>query len=344
MQRDLIIDTHCHYNLDPLFSDGQTKEVSSDTTMIAGLAAVYAPRPEEKRRVGRPSKQIQPPPRQFDNSLPLTWQKHWQKAQNFGVTRSIVVGTAEDTSHRALKIANQEKNLYAAIGLHPGEVQSWVQKKLTENPSYRYQLYLQQDSDVLTWWVPLLLPQQKKVVAIGECGLDYFRLPENPKTQKMIRELQKMVLREHLRLANQFKLPIILHVRDTQLPESPTPDTAYWDTLALLQENQPQAGFVLHCVSGPKTYVKACLELGGYIGVAGNYTYASAQAIRELVALAPKNRILLETDAPFLPPKTFRGKPCEPWMITETADTLYQIAGLNPETVLASSISLFAIK
>lgn len=271
-----IIDTHVHYNMDPLFEN---------------------------------------------------WRHHWEKAQAHGVEKSIVVGTTLETSQRAVAIAHQEPNLYAAVGIHPN--------------------YTSTD---LSSFEELL--SQPKVIAIGETGLDYFRV-----TDEKEKKIQQQAFRTHVKLAKNYHKLVIIHVRDQATPEEPTPGNAYWDALAILKENnEPRPStsttanvslaehcyrnadqlitqyasaeksepltFILHCVSGPLSYLDEAISLGGYIGVAGNVTYKSADRIREIVKRVPVNRLLLETDAPFLPPVPYRGQACEPWMISETASAL----------------------
>lgn len=269
-----IFDTHCHYNLDPLFAD---------------------------------------------------WKNHWQKAQNENVKKSVIIGVDVSTSQRAVEMAATDENLYAAVGIHPNE---WGQELTLDNNEVFNDL-------------ENLLPNNK-IVAVGETGLDYYWLTENIAATK---EKQKGSLITHIELAFKAKLPLILHVRDKETPEIATPNNAYWDTLSILEEQlHPDQPFILHCVSGPQNYLKKALELGAYIGVAGNVTYKNAEAIRELVRLVPQNRLLLETDAPFLPPQQFRGKVCEPWMITHTEHFLNEYMGIPTEHLYENAVELFTAK
>jgi TatD DNase family protein len=221
----------------------------------------------------------------------LGWQEHWQKAQEHGVEKSIVVGTDLETSQRALQIAQTEKNLFAAVGIHPGEI---MQDKVFEKSFAEL-------SDKIN----------EKVVAIGETGLDYFHL-ENDAQKTALIAAQQNHFRAHIRLAKNTHLPLIIHVRDRE-------ETAYWDVLRILEEENFSGKYILHCVSGPLPYIKKALKMGAFCSIAGNITYKNAQHIREIVDTIPADRLLLETDAPFLPPQEFRGKPCEPWMISLTA-------------------------
>ncbi len=249
-------------------------------------------------------------------NLPLLfdhWQQHWQTAQDRGVLKSIVVGADLATSQRAVEIANQTPNLLAAVGVHPDEVGQPVPelKQLSTHP---------------------------KVIAVGEVGLDYYRLSATNKTAVINR--QQDLFKQQIELANQLKLPLIVHVRDQETPETVTINNAYWDTLQLIKAHyQFDRPFILHCVSGPLNYIKQALEMGAYIGVAANVTYKNAHLIREIVKITPPDRLLVETDAPFLPPQTYRGQICEPWMIVETDQYLKE--NFNQTQMFNNTLKLF---
>ncbi len=281
----MIIDTHCHYNMEPLASE---------------------------------------------------WQTHWHQAQEKGVTHSIIVGTGLDTTQVAIEQASQEPALFVAPGIHPYRYEEQVTTQhLNQNDVLAN---VEQDLKKLA----LLIPTTHKAVAIGETGLDYFRMPESETEQAVVRQAQQQAFIGHIKLAEQHQLPLIIHVRDRQVSEQPLAHNAYWDTLNILKEHhsgtQP---FIFHCVSGPLSYVKSGLEMGAYLGVAGNVTYKNADHIRSLVRTAPLDRLLLETDAPFLPPQEFRGKICEPWMISLTAEFMQEDLGISPEVVYTNTRTLF---
>lgn len=287
----MIIDTHCHYNLEPIFRANRAGQASS--------------------------------------SAGATWKDHWQEAQAAGVYSSLVVGTTPQTSALAIEIANQEQKLFASIGVHPYQVAElgFEESKFDE--------YLENIG--LTFEKLAHEDQGKKIIAIGEIGLDYYRLKNLEKNaQERIIDQQKILFSNQLNLALKLNLPVILHTRDTTLPENPTRNNAYWDTLEILKSHKiaNSIAFVLHCVSGPASYVETAIDMGGYIGVAGNVTYPSADQIRNLVKIAPKEKILLETDSPYLPPQQFRGKTCLPKMIAHTAEYLEQELGLPKQQLL----------
>jgi TatD DNase family protein len=280
----MIIDTHCHYNLEPL-DDGQN-----------------------------------------------SWLDHWHMAQENDITHSMVVGTSIKTSRRAVEIAAADNHLQAAIGVHPSEYQGFIKN----NEVDALPAHLEQEMQQLSQ-----LCGSSKVAAIGETGLDYFRLPTDTNLQVHIKTAQQDAFISHLQLALTYQKPLIIHVRDTEVPESPTPGNAYWDVISILKQQPSLPRFILHCISGPIAYLQQALALGAHVGVAGNVTYKNADHIRSLVKLTPASQIVLETDAPFLPPQSHRGKPCEPWMIRLTAEFLEEELGLNREQLAANAQHLF---
>lgn len=262
------------------------------------------------------------------NLSPLfeNWSEQWQKAQEAGVTHSVIIGTDADSNQRALTLAAQNSNFSAALGYHP--------ENFTDQST-------QSDTDQN---VAILadLVASSPVAAIGEVGLDYFRVDKSTQEFTLLRQQQLYAFELQLKLALTHDLPLILHVRDHELASEPTPGNAYWDVLTLMKLHWPAGKpFVLHCVSGTAAYLQAALELGAYVGVAGNVSYKSADQIRLLVSLTPPDRLLIETDAPFLPPHPHRGKPCDPWMISLTAAYLQTELQINLERCYANSQTLF---
>lgn len=234
------------------------------------------------------------------------WRQHWDKAQQHGVTFAWVPGTNLETSRRAVELAEAEKRFTPFVGIHPGEV------ALAE-------LDLETTLSQLGRMRQRLLDADRDLGGIGEIGLDYYRLSDDDQHS---REEQRVWFRAQLRLAHEWEVPVILHVRDTELPEEPAADTAYWDVLRIIEDEGFPAALTMHCLSGPKAYVQRMLDLGAYAGFDGNITYPNAHEIRELWRLVPDNRRFLETDVPYLPPQGYRGQICEPWMIDVTRQWL----------------------
>jgi TatD DNase family protein len=284
----MIIDTHCHYNLDPIWSD---------------------------------------------------WQQVWEKAQAHKVSSAIVVGTDLETSQRAIDIADQAAKMSAAIGIHPNSYQDLI-TKMADDPKKIIPALIEQIE--LLKKMPL-----KNVVAVGETGLDYFRPPSDKKQAKLIQQVQKKALKLHLQLAHELELPIILHIRDKNTPEDFIGGNAYWDAFRIVRDFRSSIDprqlqpLILHCLSGPKNYVTEMVGLGAYIGIAGNITYKSAQPLRDLANSVPQDKLLVETDAPYLAPKSHRGEKCEPWMITETWEFLQYLTAITPEQLQANTYRAF---
>lgn len=278
-----IIDTHCHYNLDPIVD---------------------------------------------------TWQEHYQKAQTEGVTHSLIVGTTLETSRKAIEIADEEPTLFASTGYHPYE---FIDTAFVAYRNSRdIQLALEDTTATIEDEMDALATlAHPKVIAIGETGLDYFRLDQYSDSEKRVIMLtQQEALRAHIKLATDRQLPLILHIRDKG-------EKAYDDILQVLSQENYAGEFILHCVSGTLTYVKKALEMGAHISVAGNVTYNSAKQLREVVRNTPADRLLIETDAPFLPAMPHRGKVCEPWMIRLTAEYLQEELSVDVEQCYQNTLELF---
>jgi TatD DNase family protein len=264
------------------------------------------------------------------DELWANWTEQWQRAQAAGVTDSIVVGTSVETSQRSLELAALDPHLHPVVGIHPYRYIELItdQSEITEAAVTE-----QIEADYQRLW-EITQTGTRPVVAVGETGLDYFRLDPTFHWKKIL-EAQRQGFIKHLELATKLDVPVIIHVRDMG-PQ------AYTDVLDIIQaEYHGSKPFILHCVSGSVEYVERALSLGAYLGIAGNVTYKNADTIRSLVKIAPPDRLLLETDAPFLPPQPHRGKPCEPWMISLTAEFVQEELGLDPDLIYATSRQLF---
>lgn len=284
-----IIDTHCHYNLEPLYS---------------GQAFCFKIKDE-------------------DPILKKNWRNHWQKSQKEGIAKSIIVGPGIKSSQKAIEIAEAENNLYAAVGIHP--------ERANKIDSIKNAL------EQLT-----RLAQHKKVVAIGETGLDCFYLNSESLDEILkIKQKQKELFVGQINLANQLNLPLILHVRDKT-------ENSYLETLEIIEQYwQFKNALVFHCVSGPTNYIQKALKMkNSYFGFDGNLTFKKAEDIRAIFSLVQKTdskKILLETDAPYLAPEPHRGQICEPYMIIETAKYAENKLGANLEEIYQNSLNAFNI-
>jgi TatD DNase family protein len=209
-----------------------------------------------------------------------------RRARDAGFEALITVGSDLEGAIRAMKIAEEYDFVHASIGIHPHDA-----KDFTEN------IY----SDLLEW------SKKKKVVAIGETGLDYH-YDHSP------REVQREVFRQHLRLASEAGLPVIIHSRE-----------AREDTLRILRESGVNNG-VFHCFSGDAGMAEEVMEMGFYISLAGPVTFSKAAQLEEVARFVPDEYLLTETDAPYLSPVPFRGKRNEPAYMEHT---LRRIAALR---------------
>lgn len=210
----------------------------------------------------------------------------------------INVASSLEGSRNSVKLAKEYSSIYASVGIHPhyaDEVKGNVPHEIKK------------------------LAKEKKVVAIGEVGLDYYR---NLSSKK----LQKKLFLEFLDLANDFSLPIIIHSRD-----------AHQDTLDILTANSAKLKTklkgVMHCFSADEEYLKKYLDLGLYISFTGNITFKNARALRKVVEKVPVEKLLLETDAPFLAPQELRGKRNEPAYLTYLIKELSGIYGLSIDDI-----------
>lgn len=218
-----------------------------------------------------------------------------ERAVKVGVTRMTVVGFDDETIPLAIDIAEKYEFIYAAVGWHPVDAIHFKEKHLD---------YLREYA------------QHKKVVALGEMGLDYH-WDTSPK------EVQETVFRTQIRLAKQLNMPIIIHNRE-----------ATEDVIRILQEEKAgEVGGIMHCYSGTVEQMKPCLEMNFYISLAGPVTFKNAKIPKEVAKEVPLDRLLVETDAPYLAPHPFRGKRNEPAYVTKVAEEIAKLRNLDYETI-----------
>lgn len=211
-----------------------------------------------------------------------------------GVCNVINCGADLASSQRSIDLTAHYPYFYAAVGIHPEEG-----NKLPSD-----------------WLGQLeLLLEQPKVVAVGEIGLDYH-FEENPP-----HEVQKDIFQKQIELANAHHLPIIVHDRD-----------AHGDTMELLNRLKPRG--VVHCFSGSVEMAKEVLKLGMYIGLGGAVTFKNARVPVEVAKMVPDNRLLLETDCPYMTPVPFRGKRNDSSLIAYTAERIAEIRGVGVQELI----------
>ena len=226
-----------------------------------------------------------------------------KKSFSLGVKAIINVGANFKTSEKAVLIAQEIPFCFASMGIHPIH--------------YNEEKFSEQD------FTNIINNSNEKVVAIGETGFDYYRLPVNV-TRGKAKKSQKELLISHLELAKKFALPLIFHCRG----EKDDPFGAYDDLLAILEERKWRGKIQgeVHCFSGDWFLAQKFLSLGFYLGFTGNITFKNADKnLLEVVCRCPRERILAETDCPYLAPEPFRGKRNLPHYLIYTLEKIAEI-------------------
>lgn len=219
------------------------------------------------------------------------------RAQNAGVEKMIVVGWDKNSSELAIKIAEQYDFIYALIGFHPENI-------------------FDIDDDIL--YKTLNLYSHPKVVGIGEIGLDYHWSKELDK-----REKQKEFFIKQIEFANKVGLPISIHSRE-----------AFADTLEILKKHPPKYSGVMHCYSGSLENLEEIINLNLYIGLDGPVTFTNAKTPKEVAAEVPLDRLVVETDCPYLSPHPLRGTVNEPANISLIVDEIARLRNMSKKHLL----------
>ena len=229
------------------------------------------------------------------------------RAAAAGVTRILTIGTGDGPPEidRAVRLAERYPQIYASIGVHPHDA-----AKATPQ----------------TWNDLRALASHERVIAFGEIGLDYH-YDFSP------REVQREVFVEQLKLAREVGLPISIHTRE-----------AWEDTMAILREHWARPGKadgIMHCFTGDPAQAREALDLGFHLSYGGVVTFKTAENVRESARITPDDRLLIETDAPYLAPIPHRGKRNEPAMMIETARKLADVRETTPDAIAALTTSNF---
>jgi TatD DNase family protein len=226
------------------------------------------------------------------------------RAHENGIDAIVAIGsgTGPGSLDCGIQLAEQHQFIYATIGIHPHEA------KLATDADFEEMAQL---------------AKRPKVIAWGEIGLDYF-YDHSP------RDVQQQVFVRQLQLAHAAKLPVVIHCRPSDGSED-----AWEDCLKLLREHWASNGLggILHCFTGTWTHAQRALDMGFMISFAGNVTFPKALQIREAAKQAPLDRMLIETDSPFLAPVPHRGKRNEPSFVKEVARQVGELRGLSPEEI-----------
>jgi TatD DNase family protein len=247
------------------------------------------------------------------------------KAAGLGGILAIGIGDGPETMHRALDIAqsqsSSELTIWASAGIHPQEAHKATDESLTKLRD---------------------LVRRERCIAVGEIGLDYYHL-ENPDIAT-----QKAAFVAQMEIAGAVRKPMLIHCR-TSLLATPEAKARYGDAdaeadlLALSAEHWSKYGIpgVMHCFSGDLEHARKSLDAGFYLSFAGNLTYPKAVGIRQAAAFAPADRILVETDAPFLAPIPMRGQRNEPAFVTHTAAALAELRSISTEVLIETTTDNF---
>lgn len=211
-----------------------------------------------------------------------------RRAGEAGVGAMLTIGTELSRFPNVLAVAEQQDNIYCTVGVHPHEAGKGDMVPLDEL---------------------LKLAEHPKVVGFGETGLDFF-YDHSP------RDEQRESFRIHIEAARRMQLPLVVHTRDAED-----------DTLEILSDEMQKGAFpgLIHCFSASAEFAQKALEMGLYISISGIVTFKKADALRDAIKGVPLDRLLVETDAPYLAPIPFRGKPNEPAYVRHTAQKLVEI-------------------
>ncbi|MGP1360837.1 MAG: TatD family hydrolase [Candidatus Fimenecus sp.] len=213
------------------------------------------------------------------------------------VSGIITCGVNLETSKKSVELSEKYDFVYAAVGFHGLNTDDLIENYIDE--------------------IKALVRQNKKVVAIGECGLDYYYSKEK-------KDLQIKIFTEQVRLAKELDLPIIVHDRE-----------AHFDIMNILKAYRPSG--VIHCFTGSIEMMREAVKIGMYIGLGGAVTFKNSKKPKEVAKEVPIERLLLETDAPYMTPVPFRGKRNNSAYITYVADEISAIRSMKKETLLSET-------
>jgi len=226
------------------------------------------------------------------------------RARAAGVGRIVTISTRVKRHAQVLAIAEKVPEVFCSVGTHPH--------------------YAHEEPDVDAQKLAGLA-KHPKIVAIGEAGLDYFR-------NNSPREAQAASFREHIAAARETGLPLVIHSRDCDV-----------DMMQILREESGKGAFpaVLHCFTGGRDLAFAAIDLGHYVSFTGILTFKNSDALREIAAALPADRIMVETDAPYLAPLPYRGKRNEPAYVVETAKVLADARGVSADEIARQTTENF---
>ena len=218
------------------------------------------------------------------------------RAKKEGIERFIIPGADPKSLKRAVELSEEYSEIYFAVGVHPYDAINYDREYLVEFITH------------------------KKCVAVGECGLDYYRLPKESDEIDAEKKLQKKVFIDQIELANEYDLPLIVHIRDSSV-----------DCLEILQEYSGEKGGVLHCYNADESLLK--LSDRFYYGIGGVLTFKNAKKLINVYPKIPLDRLLIETDAPYLTPHPYRGQRNEPSYTKLVALKMAELSNIDQDTI-----------
>ena len=225
-----------------------------------------------------------------------------ENSRKNGVHFILTIGFNLETSRGAIRLAEQYEQIYATVGMHPHDSKDFNDETM----------------DIFR-----ALAADPKVIALGEMGLDYYR-------DLSPRSVQKRVFEQQLNLAEELGLPVVIHNRE-----------AYHDIIPIVRARRGRIRGVMHCLSGGVETMRQSLELGFYIGIGGPVTYRKSHELQEVAREVPANRLLVETDSPWLAPQFRRGKRNEPAYVRAIAEKIAELRGATLEDIGATTTRNF---
>jgi len=220
-----------------------------------------------------------------------------KRAKEQGVKKFIIPGADPKSLKRAIELSEKYNEIYFAVGVHPYDASSYNREFLEEYISH------------------------SKCVAVGECGLDYYRLPDSKDDIEFEKRLQKKVFIDQVELSKKFKLPLIIHIRNSSN-----------DCFEILKNHAGNSGGVLHCYNADELLLKL-VPNNFYYGIGGVLTFKNARKLVEVYSKIPQNRLLVETDAPYLTPHPHRGKRNEPSFTKLVISKMSELSNLKESSL-----------
>jgi TatD DNase family protein len=225
-------------------------------------------------------------------------------AKAVGIERVVQIGIDVESSRWSAELAASRDDVWAAVAIHPNEAHA---------------------ADEAAWQAIADLAAQPRVVALGETGLDHFRTEEDGWLA------QEKSFRRHIAIAKATGKAVMIHDRD-----------AHEDVLRVLESEGAPERVIFHCFSGDADFARRCADRGYVMSFAGNVTFKNAQNLRDAAALVPLEQMLVETDAPFLTPMPFRGRPNSPYLVPITVRAIAAVKGVSEEVVAAGVVATAA--